>query len=137
MERPRNVTIAIYLWCASFVIELIKGPVIESTTPVPPWIDFLGLILLALIGLILFKTLKGNNWARITLAIYFYIQLFLDLFPHVFLLFAAHLAHPSIYKIFSSYTILFIIINALRAYGIYLLFTEPSKDWFEKNKTLS
>jgi len=123
-ERPRTVTLAVNLFWASIAICLVKITLdlpALAAMPSPGLVWTVVVLVMAFFCLLIWKISLGRNWARIT-----YLVLFLiGLIPAI----------PTLGGEFERSPILGLlsIVQALmQAYGVYLLFANPGKAWFQK-----
>lgn len=123
-EKPRTVTVAVYLLWASIAIGAVKIPLdlpTLSAMPNPGLIWSIVVLVLVFFCFLILKISAGRNWARIT-----YLVLFLiGLIPAI----------PTLTAEFGRSPILGILTIAqaiMQAYAVFLLFTNPGKTWFQK-----
>jgi hypothetical protein len=115
-KKPRQVDIAVAMLWASLFIGLIKLLDREETIPIGPYV-----LAVVFSMFLFFKISAGRNWARIIylvlwlLGLVEYVPAAVDNFPHSPVVAAVFLVQPG-----------------LSGYGLYLLFTRPGNDWFQR-----
>ena len=126
VERPKEVTRAVQLISASFVIGGLRAVFDLAQKVSGAWYLLTILLLVAFLGIFFFfvwKIATGRNWARITFL--------------VLLLIGLPLAVPGYIGELRTrllYGSLSIVIAILQLIGAYLLFTKQSNLWFRTRK---
>jgi hypothetical protein len=129
MERPKSITLAVNLLWLTLAIGPIKLLFGLSNTPQHVSIAFVLLILALTIAILVWINLKisaGRNWARMTLLVFFVI----GMVPVMFQL-PAEFSRSIVNGMLSLLQI------GLQGFSLYLMFSNPGKDWFNNKNAKS
>jgi hypothetical protein len=129
-ERPQSATLGVWLFYASSAVSLLRAPFELNASPPPGQSSPFGLVSafvgLLFLALVIDKTARGRNWARMLFA-----TLFLAGLPVMYLVAAQLEAQLSGRPVATALTVLNCIAQAA---AIFLLFTPSSNSWFRDAK---
>jgi len=131
--RPKNTTVALYLFWTALIIEQINSVTTDMRLLNLPstrivLAAFLPNVLVSVfIVFIYYKISRGRNWARIWFVVIFAIDLLFTL-DHVF----GSYKNPLLLNFVSLSQLIEIVTTCIYGYGLYLLYTPVSNQWFRK-----
>ena len=122
--RPPQVNWSILLQLVALgigpVVTALDWNYLKSLGPIQKVISDAAVSLLIL-GFIIWKMSLGRNWARVTLLVLFLIGL-----PFYFFYIRAEIGRSAILAALS------VLQAIVQGAGLFLVFTDPAKDWFKK-----
>ena len=144
MQKPKNILLAVNLIWSALAVGIVKSFIDLAGTmqhnPVKSFIDLagtmqhnpalaivisvigvIGVIILGLMALLNSKISSGRNWARIT----FLVLYLLGMVPSFFIFLA-------IFKESVFAGVVFIFQAVVQAAALFLMFTKPGSEWFNK-----